>query len=341
MAVRVAINGLGRIGRCVLRALHEEAYDGIEIVAVNGPASLEEHIHLLQYDSVHGRFGREIIATQTRDDDSLRETIDLGRGAIPVFHERNPSRLPWKALGVDVVLECTGKFTKRADAVMHLEAGAGRVLISAPADDVDATVVYGVNHDMLKSSDKIISVGSCTTNGLAPIAQVLHSLGEIESGFMTTIHAYTGDQRIIDGSHKDLRRARAAGLSMVPTSTGAAKAIGLVLPELAGKLQGTAVRVPTPNVSLVDLTAVMKKPLKKEDIIEAMEEAAHTRLKGVLAVNRKPLVSIDFNHSRYSSIFDADGTFVNGNLVRVAAWYDNEWGFSCRMLDVARLVERL
>lgn len=332
MAIRIAINGLGRIGRCVLRAIIEENRRDIEVVAVNGPAAPEAHAHLLKYDSVHGTFRGDITVEG--------DTLNMGHGAFTVYHERDPLRLPWKDLGIDVVLECTGKFNKRADAAMHLEAGAKKVLISAPSPDADATVVYGVNNDAVKPSHTVLSVGSCTTNGLAPVAKVLNDTIGIVSGFMTTIHAYTGDQRILDGSHKDLRRARAAGLAMVPTSTGAAKAIGLVLPELAGKLGGVAIRVPTPNVSLVDLTIQAQRDTNVEEINTALRDAAAGSLKGVLGICDEPLVSIDFNHSSYSSVFDISGTFVTGSrTVRVASWYDNEWGFSCRMLDVAALLK--
>lgn len=341
MTVRIAINGLGRIGRCVLRAIVEQGRRDIEIVAVNGPAEVEAHLHLLKYDSVHGPFrGSIAIGSVETEENGRIDTIDMGHGPIRVYRERDPLRLPWKDLGADIVLECTGKYTKRADAMMHLEAGAKKVLISAPSPDADSTIVYGVNNAIVKPSNNIISVGSCTTNGLAPVAQVLHNLLGIESGFMTTIHSFTGDQRLLDGSHKDLRRARAATLSMVPTSTGAAKAIGLVLPDLAGKLSGTAVRVPTPNVSLVDLTVVTRKNTTVKEIHAAMREAAEGPLKGVLGICDEPLVSCDFNHSPYSSVYDESGTYVTGgNLVRVAAWYDNEWGFSCRMLDVAAMLK--
>lgn len=341
MTVRIAINGLGRIGRCVLRAIVEQERRDIEVVAVNGPAEVEAHVHLLKYDSVHGPFRGSIsISYEEAENNGRIDTIDMGHGPFRLYRERDPLRLPWKDLGVDIVLECTGKYTKRSDAMMHLEAGAKKVLISAPSPDADSTVVYGVNNAIVKPANTIISVGSCTTNGLAPVAQVLHDLLGIESGFMTTIHSFTGDQRLLDGSHKDLRRARAATMSMVPTSTGAAKAIGLVLPELAGKLSGTAVRVPTPNVSLVDLTVVTKKSTTVKDIHAAMREAAAGPLKGVLGICDEPLVSCDFNHSPYSSVYDESGTYVTGgNLVRVAAWYDNEWGFSCRMIDVAAMLK--
>lgn len=340
MTIRVAVNGLGRIGRCVLRAIIEQNRQDIKIVAVNGPAEVAAHVHLLKYDSVHGPFNRPITIGSEGEGETFIDTIDMGHGPFKLFRERDPLRLPWKELGVDVVLECTGKYTKRADAMMHLEAGAKKVLISAPSPDADATVVYGVNNAVVKASDTIISVGSCTTNGLAPVAMVLHELLGIEKGFMTTIHSFTGDQRLLDGSHKDLRRARAATMSMVPTSTGAAKAIGLVLPELAGKISGTAVRVPTPNVSLVDLTVITQKNTTVQDIHDAMREAAEGKLKTVLDICNEPLVSIDFNHSTASSTYDTSGTFVTGgNFVRIAAWYDNEWGFSCRMLDVAAMLE--
>lgn len=339
MTTRIAINGLGRIGRCVLRALVEQGRRDIRVVAVNGPAAVADHAHLLTYDSVHGPFRGSVTIGEEGEGDARVDTLDMGHGAMRVYHERDPLRLPWKELDVDIVLECTGKYTKRADAMMHLEAGAKKVLISAPSPDADSTVVFGVNNAIVKPANTIISVGSCTTNGLAPVAKVLHDLAKIESGFMTTIHAFTGDQRLLDGSHKDLRRARAATLSMVPTSTGAAKAIGLVLPELAGKLSGTAIRVPTPNVSLVDLTVVTKDNVKPEVIHEAMRAAAKGALKGVLGICDVPLVSTDFNHSPFSSVYDESGTYVTGgNLVRVAAWYDNEWGFACRMLDVAAMV---
>ena len=332
MTIKIGINGLGRIGRCVLRALVEEKqWDDIEVVAVNGPAPVETHVHLLQYDSIHGTFRSSV--------KSDGESIDVGRGKMKLFHEKDPLALDWGKLGVDIVLECSGKFTKKADAGLHLQRGAKKVLVSAPSPDADATIVYGVNNEALKPEHTVISVGSCTTNCLAPVAKVLNDAVGIESGYMTTIHSYTGDQNIVDGSHKDLRRARAAALAMVPTSTGAAKALGLVLPELAGKLDGTSVRVPTPNVSLVDLVFTAKKDTDVATINGAIEKAANGPMKGVLGVNTLPLVSIDFNHNPLSSIFDATGTAVTGKkLVRVASWDDNEWGFSCRMLDMARLV---
>ena len=331
MTIKIGINGLGRIGRCVLRALVETGRPDIEVVAVNGPAPVDTHIHLLKYDSVHGTFRSDIKGGEG--------WLDVGRGKMKLLGDRDLNNIDWASLGVDIVLECTGKFTKKADAAIAIKNGAKKVLISAPSPDADATIVYGVNNDALKPTDTVISVGSCTTNCLAPVAKVLNDAVGIESGFMTTIHSYTGDQNIVDGSHKDLRRARAAAMSMVPTSTGAAKALGLVLPELAGKLDGTAIRVPTPNVSLVDLTFIAKKDTSKDEIHAAINAAANGPMNGVLGVSTEPLVSIDFNHNPHSSIFDTGGTFVTGKrLVRVASWYDNEWGFSCRMLDMAALV---
>jgi len=329
MTKKIAINGLGRIGRCVIRALIESGRTDIEIVAINGPAPIETHLHLLKYDSVHGAFRGEVKAGSGG--------INAGRGLMKLTHEKDISKLDWK--GVDIVFECSGKFTKRADAAKHIEQGAKKVLISAPSPDADATIVYGVNNAALKASDTVISVGSCTTNCLAPVAQVLNNAVGIESGFMTTIHSYTGDQNLVDGSHKDLRRARAATMALVPTSTGAAKAIGLVLPELEGKLDGTAIRVPTPNVSLVDLTFLSAKDTGRQTLNEAIITASKGALKGVLAISDEPLVSLDFNHHPASAIFDLTGTVVtNKRFCRVAAWYDNEWGFSCRMLDVATLL---
>lgn len=334
MTVRIAINGLGRIGRCILRAITELDRDDVKVVAVNGPAATDTHVHLLKYDSVHGTFPQ----VKKVDDDML----DMGKGAFPVYHERNPKKLPWKEHDVDIVLECTGHFKTKETALQHIEAGAKKVIISAPADGVDATVVYGVNNDAVQPDHTVISIGSCTTNCLAPIAKVLNDAIGIERGFMTTIHSYTNDQNVIDSSHKDLRRARGAALSMIPTSTGAAKALGLVLPELAGKLDGTSVRVPTPNVSLVDLCFDATKPTSKEEINAIITEAANGSLHGVLGINNEPLVSIDFTHNPHSSVFDLTQTqVINGTFVRVAAWYDNEWGFSCRMLDMSILLNNI
>lgn len=332
MTIRIAINGLGRIGRCVLRAYCEapERWKDIEIMGLNGPAAAETHVHLLKYDSIHGPFHGTI---ETGDN-----ALIINGKSIPLLHERDPANLPWAELGVDIVLECTGKFRKKAEAQRHLEAGAKKVLVSAPSPDADRTLVYGVNNATLTPEDTIISVGSCTTNGLAPVAKVLHDALEIEAGFMTTIHAYTGDQNLVDGSHKDLRRARAAALSMIPTSTGAAKALGLVIPELQGKLDGTAIRVPTPNVSLVDLTCHVRESATADAVNDLMRGAAGGHLKGVLGICDAPLVSCDFVRSPYSSVFDTTQTQTVGkHMVRVGAWYDNEWGFSCRMLDVAVL----
>ncbi len=331
MTIKVGINGLGRIGRCVARAIVEEGYDDIQLVAANGSAANEYHAHLLQYDSVHGRFKNTI----SYDENS----IDMGRGKITITHERDPKKIDWAKLGVDIVLECTGAFNSKDAASVHLGQGAKRVLISAPAGDDCPTFVYGVNCDKVTDADTVLSVGSCTTNALAPIAKVLNDTFGIQSGYMTTIHAYTGDQNLVDGSHKDLRRARAAALAMVPTKTGAAKAIGLVLPELAGKLSGTAIRVPVPNVSMVDLTVVVNKATTKEDVNEALKAASAKMKKNVLKVDERPLVSIDYTSDNGSTIVDLTATsVVGGNLVRVASWYDNEWGFSCRMLDMVRRV---
>lgn len=331
MTIKIGINGLGRIGRCVARAIVEEGYDDIQLVAANGSAANANHAHLLQYDSVHGRFQNKIMF-----DDA---GIDMGRGKIKITHERDPAKIDWAKLGVDMVLECTGAFNSKDAASVHLKSGAKKVLISAPAGDDCPTFIYGVNCNSLKAEHTIFSVGSCTTNALAPIAKVLDETFGIESGFMTTIHAYTGDQNLVDGSHKDLQRARAAALSMVPSKTGAAKAIGLVLPQLAGKLDGVSIRVPTPSVSLVDLKVVTKKAATKEAVNAALAAASAAMPKNVLKINDVPLVSIDFAHDNASSIVNINDTkVVGGNLVRVSAWYDNEWGFSCRMLDMARKV---
>jgi glyceraldehyde 3-phosphate dehydrogenase len=337
MPVRVAINGFGRIGRLVLRAIVESGREDIEVVAINDLGPVETNAHLLRYDSVHGRFPGEV---KTKEN-----AIDAGRGWILVTAERDPAKLPWAKLGVDVALECTGLFTDREKAKAHLTAGAKRVLISAPATGADLTVVYGVNHNKLKKSHSIVSNASCTTNCLAPVAAVLHKAIGIEQGFMTTIHSYTGDQPVLDTLHKDLYRARAAALSMIPTTTGAAKAVGLVLPELAGKLDGTAIRVPTPNVSLIDFKFTAKKPTTVEAVNKAVIKAATSSngpLNGILAVNEHPLVSTDFNHNPASSTFDLRQTqVIEGRLVRVLSWYDNEWGFSNRMADTAVAMGKL
>ncbi len=332
MAIRVAINGFGRIGRLVLRALYEEKRDDIDVVAINDLGSAQANAHLLKYDSVHGRFNEDI---SVDDNDNM---IINGK-KIKIFAEKDPANLPWKDLNIDICFECTGIFTSKEKASVHLNAGAKRVLVSAPSDGADLTVVYGVNDDKITAQDLVVSNASCTTNCLAPVAFVLEKEFGISHGFMTTIHSYTGDQRIVDTLHKDLRRARAAALSSIPTSTGAAKAVGLVMPELKGKLDGVAIRVPTPNVSIVDLKCVMKKNVTPEEVNNAMEAYANGKLKGVLAVNKEPLVSVDFNHTSVSSTFDFSQTkVIEGNFLRVLAWYDNEWGFSCRMGDTAAVM---
>ena len=331
MTVKVAINGFGRIGRLVLRAIIESKRNDISVVAINDLGSVEANAHLLSYDSVHGKLNSSVKVTQ--------KGIDTEHGSIKVFSERNPENLPWKELDIDVALECTGLFTKKDDAGKHLVAGAKKVLISAPGNGVDYTVVYGVNDDGLKDEHKVVSNASCTTNCLAPVAKILNELVGIESGFMTTAHAFTGDQPVLDTLHSDLRRARAASTSMIPTSTGAAKAVGLVLPELLGKLDGTAIRVPTVNVSMVDLTFYSQRPTSVEEINKAIKKASLGNLTEVLTYNNEPLVSIDFNHNPASSNFDATQTqVVKDKLVRVLSWYDNEWGFSNRMADVAVLM---
>ncbi len=330
MTLRIGINGYGRIGRNILRAVYESGRtQKVQIVAVNDLGSPETNAHLTQYDSVHGRFNAQVSV----DGDAMLVNEDR----IRVLAERDPAKLPWGDLGVDVVLECTGFFTTREKAALHLQGGAKKVLISAPAKDaVDMTVVYGVNHQLLDpAKHSIVSNGSCTTNCLAPLAKTLNDFAGIEGGTMNTIHSMTNDQRIIDVYHSDLRRARAAGMSMIPTSTGAAKAIGLVLPELEGKLDGFAIRVPTHNVSIVDLTCLVSKEVSVAELHAAMKAACEGPLKGVFAYNDKPLVSIDFNHDPHSSTYEASLTKVKGKLVKVCSWYDNEWGFSNRMVDTA------
>jgi len=334
MAVRVAINGFGRIGRNVLRAIYEAKRNDIEVVAINDLGPVETNAHLLRYDSVHGRFP----GTVTVDGDS----ISLGHGKIKVTAHRDPNTLPWKDLGIDIALECTGIFNTKAKASAHLTAGAKRVLVSAPSDGADMTIVFGVNHDKLTKDHLVVSNGSCTTNCLAPVAKVLNDTVGIETGFMTTIHAYTGDQPTLDTLHHDLYRGRAAAMSMIPTSTGAAKAIGLVLPELQGKLDGVAIRVPTPNVSVIDLKIVASRKTEVKEINEAMKRASEQQMKGILGYTTAPNVSIDFNHDPHSSTFHMDQTKVqNGTLVRVMSWYDNEWGFSNRMADTAVAMGKL
>ena len=328
MAARLAINGFGRIGRLVFRAVRESGREDVEVVAVNDLAPPETSAHLLQYDSVHGRFPGAVALADGR--------LDAGGASVAVLAQPDPRKLPWGDLDVDVVLECTGRLADRAGAAQHLDAGAARVLVSAPARDVDRTVVMGVNDAALQAGDRVVSNASCTTNCLAPVAKVLHALVGLERGYMTTVHAYTADQRLQDTMHGDLRRARAAALSLIPTSTGAARAIGLVLPELAGRLDGCAIRVPTANVSLVDLVFDAARATSADEVNAAMAAAAAGDLRGVLAYTEAPLVSCDFNHVPASATFDATQTqVVDGRLVRVLAWYDNEWGFSNRMADTA------
>jgi glyceraldehyde 3-phosphate dehydrogenase len=334
MSVRVAINGFGRIGRNVLRAIVEAKRKDITVVAINDLGPVETNAHLLRFDSVHGRFPGEVTVKG--------DTIDCGIGPIKVLAVRDPATLPWKDLGIDIALECTGLFTSKDKASAHLKAGAKRVLVSAPADDVDLTVVYGVNHEKLTKDHVVVSNASCTTNCLAPVVKVLNDSIGIDKGFMTTIHSYTGDQPTLDTMHKDLYRARAAALNMIPTSTGAAKAVGLVLPELAGKLDGVAIRVPTPNVSVVDLKFVAKRATSKDEINGAIKRAAEQQLKGILGYTDQPNVSGDFNHDPHSSVFHMDQTKVmDGTLVRIMSWYDNEWGFSNRMIDTAVAMGKL
>ena len=332
MTIKVGINGFGRIGRCTLAHIAATGRDDIEVIKVNATGPLETAAHLIKYDSVHGRFPNEITLGNG--------TMDLGRGPMQMFSTYDMNELDWS--GCDVVLECTGKFNDGEKANAHLERGAGKVLLSAPGKNVDRTVVFGVNSDDMQPGERMISNGSCTTNCLAPVAKVLQDSFGIESGIMTTIHAYTGDQPTLDRRHKDLYRARAAGMSMIPTSTGAAKAMGEVLPALKGKLDGSAIRVPTPNVSAVDLTVTLGQDVTVEKVNHAIETAAKGSMKGVLGYDPEPKVSIDFNHTEESSIFAPEQTKVVGNrLVRVLAWYDNEWGFSCRMADMAVLMGKL
>jgi glyceraldehyde 3-phosphate dehydrogenase len=334
MSVKVAINGFGRIGRNVLRAIQESGRTDIEVVAINDLGPVETNAHLLRFDSVHGRYPGKVEV----DGDSL--VVDGKK--IRVTAIKNPAELPHRDLGVDIAFECTGIFTSKDKAKAHLDAGAKRVLVSAPADGADLTVVYGVNHEGLSKDHLVVSNASCTTNCLAPVAKVLNDAVGIEKGFMTTIHSYTNDQPSLDQMHKDLYRARAAALSMIPTSTGAAKAVGLVLPELNGKLDGVSIRVPTPNVSVIDFKFVAKRSTTKEEINEAVKRAAEQQLKGVLGYTDQPNVSIDFNHDPHSSTFHMDQTKVmDGTLVRVMAWYDNEWGFSNRMADTAVAMAKL
>jgi glyceraldehyde 3-phosphate dehydrogenase len=335
MTVKVAINGFGRIGRNVLRAIIESGRTDIEVLAINDLGPVETNAHLLRYDSVHGRFPAKVTVKG--------DTIDVGRGPIKVTAIRDPAELPHKEMGIDIALECTGIFTSKEKASAHLAAGAKRVLVSAPSAGADLTVVYGVNDDKLTKDHMVVSNASCTTNCLAPVAYVMNNAVGIESGFMTTIHSYTGDQPTLDTYHKDLYRARAAAQNMIPTSTGAAKAVGLVLPELNGKLDGTAIRVPTPNVSMIDFKFIAKRPTSTEEINNAVIEAGKSnRLSPILAWTDEPLVSSDLNHDPHSSTFALDQTKVLGDtLVRVVSWYDNEWGFSNRMADTAVAMAKL
>ena len=331
MTIKLGINGFGRIGRCTLAHIAEAGLNEVEVVKINATGPIATNAHLLKYDSVHGRFNGTVRVEE--------DTLDLGQGPIKVMSTYNPQELDWE--GVDVVLECTGKFNDGEKSKVHLERGAKKVLISAPATNVDRTVVFGVNHRDIQAQERMISNGSCTTNCLAPLAKVLNDAIGIESGIMTTIHSYTGDQSTHDRRHKDLYRARAASMALIPTSTGAAKALGLVLPELDGKLDGTSIRVPTPNVSAVDLTFQASKDVTVADVNEIVREAAAGHMGAVLGYDPEPKVSIDFNHTTESSIFAPDQTKVVGRTVRVLAWYDNEWGFSARMADVAAAMGRL
>ncbi len=332
MTIRIAVNGPGRIGRSIVRAIYEENFTDIELVAINSSAPLETLKHLLKYDSVHGKFNQKVEINNNK--------LFINDKEVLLCNQRDPQKLPWKEMNIDLVFECTGAFTSLADASQHINAGAKKVIISAPAKENNVkTIIYGVNDNQLTDHDSVISIGSCTTNCLAPIAKILNDNLGIEKGFMTTIHAYTNDQNIVDNAHKDLRRARACAMSMIPTSTGAAKAIGLVLPELNGKLDGVAIRVPTPNVSMVDLNFISNRKTTIQEVNSLIENSLKGNLIKALQYVNEPLVSIDFNHSTFSSCFDATQTKVIGdNLVKVCSWYDNEWAFSVRMLDVARLM---
>ncbi|OJX12281.1 MAG: type I glyceraldehyde-3-phosphate dehydrogenase [Caedibacter sp. 37-49] len=333
MTLRVAINGFGRIGRLVFRAIAENHHKDIQVVAINDLADIESNAYLLRYDSVHGRFPSEVKTSSTG--------IDVGFGEVKVLAQADPENLPWRDLNIDIVFECSGRFTEKSKAEKHIKAGAKRVLISAPGEGADLTVVYGVNHDKLSKDHIVVSNASCTTNCLAPVAYVLQKAIGIERGYMTTIHAYTGDQRLVDTFHSDPRRSRASALSMIPTSTGAAKAVGLVLPELKGKLDGTAIRVPTPNVSLIDFKFDSKRETTATEINEAIVKASQAELKGILGIVNEPLVSIDFNHNPMSSSFDLTQTqVIEGRFCRVLSWYDNEWGFSNRMADTAKVMRK-
>jgi glyceraldehyde 3-phosphate dehydrogenase len=332
MTIRIAVNGPGRIGRSIVRAIYEENFNDVELVAINSSAPLETLAHLLRYDSVHGRFNYPV--------EIKNQKLFVNNKEVIICNQRDPKKLPWKETNIDLVFECTGAFTSLEDASKHIESGAKKVIISAPAKEPNVkTIIYGVNDNTLTSQDSVISIGSCTTNCLAPIAKILNDTIGIQKGFMTTIHAYTNDQNIVDNAHKDLRRARACAMSMIPTSTGAAKAIGLVLPELKGKLDGVAIRVPTPNVSMVDLNFIANKNTSTSEVNSIIRDAIKGNMSRALQYVDEPLVSIDFNHNSFSSCFDATQTKVIGeNLVKVCSWYDNEWAFSVRMLDVARLM---
>lgn len=326
--LRVAINGFGRIGRMVLRAIYENQYKGLKVVAINNRAKPETSAFLLERDTIHGKFNFNIKYT--------KDEIIIGKDKIQCYHESDPINCPWDEEKIDIVFECTGKFNSKEDSYKHIEAGAKKVIVSAPCKEADQTVVYGVNEKNISKKDKVISVASCTTNCLAPLAHVIHKNFKIEKGYMTTIHSYTTDQRLLDNSHKDLRRARSAPNAMVPTSTGAAKSLKLIIPELAGKIDGLSVRVPTPNVSLVQLSFNSKKKMNEKLINDALTKASKTYLKNVLGVETMPLVSSDFNHDSRSSIVDAGLTkVISDNFATVFSWYDNEWGFSNRMIDVA------
>ena len=332
--VKIGINGFGRIGRLILRALLENYGDKIKVVAINDLGSIETNAHLIKYDSTHGTLNYDIKTS--------KDGFEISNQKIKVFAEKDPAKIPWGKVGVDVVLECTGRFLDKLSTQNHVKGGAKKVIISAPAKEVDFTIVQGVNSKELKKDHNIISNGSCTTNCLAPVAMVLENNFGIEYGYMTTIHSYTGDQKLLDTLHKDLRRARSTEGAMIPTSTGAAKALSLVLPSLKGKLDGTAIRVPTPNVSLIDFTVVTKKEVSADTINDAMTKAAQNSLKGILGINKKPLVSKDFNHDPHSSIFDVTQTqVIKGKFSRVLSWYDNEWGFSNRMCDTAIQISKL
>ena len=332
--LKIGINGFGRIGRLVLRALLEKNETDLKVLAINDLGSLEQNIHLLKYDTVHG-----VLPFET----SFRDNIaNIGDQEIKFYNKRSPNEIPWEDHGIDIVLECTGIFTKAEDAKKHIKGSVKKVLISAPASNADITVVYGVNDKLLEKKHEIISNASCTTNCLAPVAKIINDNFEIEAGFMTTVHSFTSDQRILDGLHSDLRRARTASSSMIPTSTGAAKVVGLVLPELSGKLDGTAIRIPTPNVSMIDFTFYTKKNINVENINAKIKEACLNSFKGIVQFNELPLVSIDFNHNPASSIFDSTQTQTTGeNFGRILSWYDNEWGFSNRMIDVCKRLEQL